>query len=309
MESIYFLLTSILTRTFSAGTPLLLGTLGEIYSERAGVLNLGIEGILAIGAVSAFSVATITGNPWLGVLAAIVAGLFCSLLHAFVTISLKANQIVSGLALTMLGLGISGLWGKAYIGTPLKHKFTAFKIPVLAEIPLLGKVLFYQDPIFYLSILIGITLWFILYHSRWGIVIRSVGENPIAAESLGVNIYKTRYLCVLLGGGLAGLAGSYLSLVYIPSWIEGMTGGRGWIVIALTVFSMWNPARAFLGAYLFGGIYVLQYFLQSTGISPNLLLMLPYLSTLLVLLWSSRSSRTRKICAPASLGIPFDKQK
>ncbi|MCX7766668.1 MAG: ABC transporter permease, partial [Candidatus Sumerlaeia bacterium] len=164
-------------------------------------------------------------------------------------------------------------------------------------------------PIFYLSILIGITLWFILYHTRWGIVIRSVGENPLAAESLGIDIYKTRYICVLLGGALSGLAGSYLSLVYIPSWIEGMTGGRGWIVIALTVFSLWNPARAFLGAYLFGGIYVLQYFLQSSGISPNLLLMLPYLSTLIVLLWSSRSSIKRRICAPASLGIPYDIQK
>jgi simple sugar transport system permease protein len=309
MDEKYFLVQQVLIRALSAGTPLLLGTLGEIYSERSGILNLGIEGMMAVGAVAAFATANTTGNPWMGVLAAAAAGGLLALLHAFSTVTLKANQIVSGLALTMLGLGISGLWGKQYVGVPLCNKIFPVPVPLLSQIPIVGNAVFNQDYIFYGSVILGILLWFILYKTKAGIVIRSTGENPEASDSLGISVWAVRYACVVTGGLLAGLAGSYLSLVYIPSWVEGMTGGRGWIVIALTVFSLWNPGRAFLGAYLFGGIYVLQYILQSYGIPPNLLLMLPYASTILVLLVAVRSSNKKRVAPPASLCLPFDKNK
>ncbi len=304
-----FLIISVLKRTLVAGTPLLLGTLGEIYAERSGVLNLGVEGLMAIGAVSGFGVALVTGNPWLGLLAAAVFGAILSLVHAFVSVTLKSNQIISGLALTMLGLGISGLWGKAYIGIPLTTKFESVKIPILSKIPYVGEILFHQDPIFYISVIAGIVMWFILFKTEVGINIRSVGENPLAADAMGVNVYKTRYVCVIIGGVLAGVAGAHLSLAYIPSWIEGMTGGRGWIVIALTIFALWNPLRAMLGAYLFGGIYVLQYLLQPIGIPPNILLMFPYLATLFVLLVSAQETFRKRMGAPRSLGVPYDKEE
>ena len=307
MDEKTFLVQQILVRTFAAGTPLLLGTLGEIYSERSGILNLGIEGMMAAGAVAAFATASITGSPWCGVVAGIVVGGLLALLHAFATVTLKANQIVSGLALTMLGLGISGLWGKRYVGVPLINKILPVRLPVLSNIPILGNAVFNQDLLFYGSVVLGVIMWFILYKTKSGIIIRSVGENPEAADSLGISVWKVRYACVITGGIFAGMAGSYLSLVYIPSWVEGMTGGRGWIVIALTVFSLWNPKRAFLGAYVFGGIYVLQYILQSYGVSPNLLLMLPYIATLAALLAAVKFSKKKRISPPLSLGVPFDR--
>lgn len=300
------IITSILTRTVIAGTPLLLGTLGEVICERAGILNLGVEGMMSIGAVSGFIVTFTTGNPWLGMMAAILMGAFISLLHAFVTVSLRANQVVSGLALTMLGLGLSGLWGKPYIGRPLTIKMQAIAIPGLSDIPVLGDVLFYQDAYFYLSVALGILVWFVMKHTKIGITVRSVGENPKAAETMGVNVSLVKYLCVMAGGAFAGMAGAHLSTAYSKSWIEGMTSGRGWIVIALTIFALWEPSKAFLGAYVFGGIFVLQYVLQPLGISPNLLAMLPYATTLGVLLFYGMSKGgKRKMSAPATLGEPY----
>ena len=300
------ILTSILTRTVVAGTPLLLGTMGEVICERAGILNLGIEGMMSLGAVTGFIVTFTTGNPWLGMIAAILAGALISLIHAFVTVSLRANQVVSGLALTMLGLGLSGLWGKPYIGRPLTIKMKAIAVPFLSDIPVLGKVLFYQDAYFYLSVLLGILVWFIMKHTKTGITIRSVGENPRAAETMGINVSLVKYLCVMAGGGFAGMAGAHLSTAYSKSWIEGMTSGRGWIVIALTIFALWEPSKAFVGAYVFGGIFVIQYVLQPLGISPNLLAMLPYLTTLGVLLFYGMSKGgKRKMSAPATLGEPY----
>lgn len=304
MESI---LLSVLTRTLIAGTPLLLGTLGEIVTERSGILNLGVEGMMAIGAMSAFTVTLITGNPWLGLLAAVVAGALAAGIHAFVSITLKANQVVSGLALTMLGLGFSGLFGRPFIGKPLPQKLTALPIPGLADIPVVGKILFQQDPLFYIAVILGIVLWILLNRTRWGIDIRSSGENPIAAEVQGISVVRIRYLCVLLGGALAGMAGAHLSLVYTKSWSEGLTGGRGWIVIALTIFALWNPLRAFLGAFLFGCIFVLQYLLQPIGVPPNLLAMMPYLATLAVLLAGGLRKDRRRLLAPAKLGEPYSK--
>lgn len=300
------IITSILIRTIIAGTPLLLGTLGEVVTERAGILNLGIEGMMSVGAVTGFIVTFTTGNPWLGMITAIIAGALISLIHAFVTISLRANQVVSGLALTMLGLGLSGLWGKPYIGRPLQAKMAPIAIPGLSKIPVVGEVFFYHDAYVYLSVILGLIVWFLLKYTKIGITVRSVGENPKAAETLGINVTLVKYACVMVGGAFAGMAGAHLSTAYSKSWIEGMTSGRGWIVIALTIFALWEPSKAFLGAYVFGGIFVIQYVLQPLGISPNLLAMLPYLTTLGVLLSYGMSSKgKRKMSAPATLGEPY----
>ena len=302
MDSIVF---SIVNRTLIAGTPLLLGTLGEIVAERSGVLNLGVEGMMAAGAVSAFAVTLATGSPWLGLLAAALVGMAVSAIHAFVAVSLRGSQVVSGLALTMLGLGAAGLFGKPFIGRPLPQKMLPVRIPLLSDLPIVGRLLFHQDPVFYVAVGLGIALWFLLSRTRWGISIRSVGENPAAAAVQGINVARVRYLGVMVGGALAGMAGAHLSLVYTKSWSEGLTGGRGWIVIALTIFALWNPPRAFLGAFLFGCIFVLQYLLQPLGIPPNLLGMMPYLATLAVLLLGSLRREGRRSREPASLGEPF----
>ncbi len=290
-----------LTAAIPAGTPLLFGALGEVYAERSGVLNLGVEGMMIMGAVTGFGVALATGNVWLGVLAAGLAGGLLSLIHAFATIHLRVNQVVSGLALTMLGLGMSGMIGKRYIGQPLPVRLEPLRFPVLSDLPVLGPLLFRHDPLVYWAVILVPVLWFVLYRTRWGLTLRSVGENPAAADALGVNVAQVRYLAVFFGGVLAGIGGAYLSVAYAPAWIEGMTAGAGWIVIALTIFAMWDPPRALLGAYLFGGVRVLQFRLQPLGISPNLLNMLPFLLTILVLLLSSGQAFRRRIGAPAAL--------
>ncbi len=298
------IIISVAQRTLIAGTPLLLGTIGEIICERSGILNLGVEGVMSIGAVTAFIVTFYTNSPWLGLCAAMFAGMVISMVHAFASITLQSNQVVSGLALTMLGLGISGLVGKPYVGKPLEIKMQTFPIPGLVDIPFAGPVFFDQSPFFYMAILLAVATWFTLEHTRIGIKIRSTGENPKATEAQGVNVSLIRYACVLAGGAFSGLAGAHLSVSYSKSWIEGMTAGRGWIVIALTIFSLWNPTRAMIGAFLFGGIFVLQYLLQPMGISPNFLAMLPYLTTLVVLLLIGLGDR-RKLNAPAMLGEPY----
>ena len=297
----------ILGRFLVAGTPLLLGTLGEAYAERSGNLNLGVEGMMSIGAVTGFAIANGTGNPWLGFLFAGFAGGMVSLIHAFVTISLRANQVVSGLALTMFGVGLSGLLGKSYVGISLKARFEEAAFPLLKDIPLLGDVLFNRSPIFYLSVLLAIVLWYVLFRTKWGIAIRACGENPKAADAAGINVYAVQYWCVLIGGVMAGFAGAYLSLYYIPTWIEGMVAGRGWIVIALVILSQWNPLKAIASCYLFGSIYVLQYALQGTFLNPTLLLMLPYLTAIVVLIIDSNTSIKQKLGAPSHLGEPFIK--
>jgi len=298
------IIISVVQRTLVAGTPLLLGTVGEIISERSGILNLGVEGVMAVGAVTAFIVTHHTGNPWLGLCAAIVAGMLFSMVHAFASVSLQSNQVVSGLALTMLGLGLAGLLGKPYVGKPLAIKINAMPIPFLSDIPIVGPVLFNQSPFFYLAILLAIGVWFMLEHTLLGIRIRSAGENPKATETQGVNVSLIRYLSVIAAGGFSAMAGAHLSISYSKSWIEGMTAGRGWIVIALTIFALWNPLRAVVGAFLFGGIFVLQYMLQPLGISPNFLAMLPYLATLLVLLVGGLRD-SRRLNAPAMLAEPY----
>ena len=301
MDDVY---VSVAQRTLIAGTPLLLGTVGEVICERSGILNLGVEGMMAIGAVSAFIVTYVSHNPWLGLLVGVIAGVLISLIHAFASISLQGNQVVSGLALTMLGLGISGLVGKPYVGRPLTVKMNALAVPVLSDIPVVGKIFFNQSPFFYMAVILSVAAWFVLEYTRLGIRIRSTGENPKATETQGINVDRIRYLCVLIGGGFAGMAGANLSISYSKSWFEGMTAGRGWIVIALTIFALWNPMRAIIGAFLFGGIFVLQYLLQPLGISPNFLAMLPYMATLIVLVFISLRGK-RIVNAPEMLGEPY----
>jgi len=298
------IIISVAQRTLVAGTPLLLGTIGEVICERSGILNLGVEGVMSIGAVTAFVITFHTNNPWLGLSAAILAGMLISVIHAFASISLQANQVVSGLALTMLGLGISGLVGKPYVGKPLEMKMNSWAIPGLSDIPYLGPVVFDQSPFFYMAVALAVTAWFILKYTTVGIKIRSTGENPKATETLGVSVSMIRYWCVIIGGGFSGMAGANISISYSRSWIEGMTAGRGWIVIALTIFALWSPMRAIVGAFLFGGIFVLQYLLQPLGISPSFLAMLPYIATLGVLLIIGLKD-SKRLSAPAMLGEPY----
>ena len=301
MDEVIF---SVAHRTLVAGTPLLLGTVGEIICERSGILNLGVEGVMAVGAVAAFIVTHHTGNPWLGLCVAILAGMLISIIHAFASVTLQSNQVVSGLALTMLGLGISGVLGKPYVGKPLAIKINAVPIPFLADIPVVGPLFFNQSPFLYLAVLLAVGAWFVLEHTLLGIRIRSTGENPKATETQGVNVSRIRYFAVIIGGGFYAMAGAHLSISYSKSWIEGMTAGRGWIVIALTIFALWNPMRAIVGAFLFGGIFVLQYLLQPLGISPNFLAMLPYMATLMVLLVGGLRD-SRRLNAPAMLAEPY----
>lgn len=298
------IIISTLQRTMVAGTPLLLATTGEVICERSGILNLGVEGVMAMGAVVAFIVTMTTGQPWLGVLAATATGMTISIIHAFASVTLQANQVVSGLALTMLGLGLSGMLGKPYVGKPLSIKMEDWVIPYLSDIPWVGKIFFSQTPFFYLAIILALAAWFFLEKTLLGIQVRSTGENPKATETQGINVSRIRYLSVLIGGGFSGLAGAHLSISYSKSWIEGMTAGRGWIAIALTIFALWNPARAIWAAFLFGGIFVMQYLLQPLGISPNFLSMLPYLATLVILLLISLID-SKKLNAPAMLAEPY----
>ncbi|MBF0112285.1 MAG: ABC transporter permease, partial [Desulfamplus sp.] len=295
---------SVLHRTMVAGTPLLLGTVGEVICERSGILNLGVEGMMAIGAVVAFIVTYTTGNPWIALMAAIGAGMLISLIHAFASVTLHANQVVSGLALTMVGLGLSGMLGKPYVGKPLAVKMEDIAIPWLSDIPFIGPLFFKQSPFFYMAIILALIAWFFLERTLAGIKVRSTGENPRATETQGVNVTLIRYGCVVTGGAFAAMAGAHLSTSYSKSWIEGMTAGRGWIVIALTIFALWNPGKAIFGSFLFGGVFVLQYLLQPFGISPNFLAMLPYIATLLILLVMSLKDK-RELDAPAQLGEPY----
>ncbi|MCJ7808204.1 MAG: ABC transporter permease [Dehalococcoidia bacterium] len=293
------------SRSLAYGTPLLLGTLGEIYAERSGVLNLGVEGMMIMGAYSAFTTAYITGNPWLGILVAAVVGGAFSLIHAFASVTLKANQVVSGLSLTMLGLGLSGMFGRGWEGKPLPVSIPKITVSGLSKIPFLGPILFEgQNLIVYLAIILVPLLWYILYRTRIGITIRSVGESPATADSLGINVDRVRYVCVFIGGVLAGVAGGYLSVAYRPAWTEGMTAGIGWIVIALTIFAFWNPAYGMLGAYLFAALYHLSYRLQP-WVSPEFLKAMPYAFAILVLIFVSRGTLQKRMGAPAALSLPY----
>ena len=305
------LLTAILATGIIAGTPILFAALGEIISEQAGVLNLGVEGMMLVGAVTGFMVTMTTGNQWLGLLTAMIAGGLMALIHGFLTITLRANQVVSGLALTIFGTGLSGYLGQTLIGKPLAVTFKPVLIPGLSQIPWLGPTFFQHDFLVYLGYIGVAVCWFILFRTKTGLKIRAVGENPSAADAAGVNVFAIRYSCVVLGGILAGMGGAYLSLAYAPSWLENMTAGRGWIAVALVIFATWNPTKALLGSWLFGVVDVLGFHLQNMGISVSsfFLKMLPYVITIIVLIIVSRETKKRHVASPGALGIPYNREE
>jgi simple sugar transport system permease protein len=302
------LIESILFATIVAGTPLIIVALGQLIAERSGVLNLGAEGMMAMGAIAGFAVTFHTGNPWLGVLAGMVAGALMSLLFAIVVLTLMGNQVASGLALSIFGVGLSAFVGKPYESEILETVGT-LPIPLLAELPIIGGPIFNQQPLVYLSwaILAGVA-WF-LYKSRPGLLLRAVGESPSSAHSIGYPVIRIRYMATLFGGAMAGIGGSFLSVFYTPLWVEGMVAGRGWIAIALVVFATWRPFRVMVGAYLFGGVMVAQLFVQGSGMEINIpsqfLSSLPYLATIIVLVIISRDQNTVRLNAPVSLGQPY----
>lgn len=297
---------SLLNAALRVSTPLLFATLGEIYTEKSGVINLGLEGIMAMGALTAFSITLLTGNIIFGVIAATIIGGIMGFIHAFMSIALRANQIVSGLAITMLGLGISELIGRIhYTGVPLPQRLPIIPIPYLSNILIFGPLLFNHDPLTYLSLILAFAMWFILFKTKAGIIIRAVGENPFAADTIGINVYIVRYLCTVIGGMLTGLGGAYLSVVYRPAFQPGMTAGLGWIAVALTIFALWSPLRAIFGAALFGGLRALEFRLQPLGIPPNIVATLPYLFTIIVLTIGTRGIVRRIVEAPSSLGVPY----
>ncbi|MGQ9597140.1 MAG: ABC transporter permease [Thermoproteota archaeon] len=297
----------ILAEAIKAGTPLMFATLGEVYCERSGVLNLGLDGVMTVGALAGFVATLVTGSIWIGLFSAMVSGGLFSLIHAFTSISLGANQTISGLALAMLGTGISSLLGAKYVGLPLPDRLLVLQIPVLSEIPLIGG-LFCHDPIVYTGIVLSMFMWFVLFKTRLGIVIRTVGEKPEAADTAGINVYLVRYLCAFLGGMLGGLGGAYVTLSYTPGWREGVMMGRGWIALALTIFSLWNPIGSMVGAFLFGGVEVLQFHLQEYGVPASLLGTLPYAATIIVLMMSSIGFMKKRLGAPAALGSPYRRE-
>jgi simple sugar transport system permease protein len=299
-------MATLLAGALRAGTPLVLASIGEVFAERAGILNLGLEGILLSGALSAFAVAGLTGSLWAGAAAGLLAGLILGAIHALLTVNLRANQVVAGLSLTIFGTGLSGLLGKNMVGIP-GSLFQEIPVPVLEKIPFAGSIFFRQNALVYLSFLLIILSYVYLFHTTGGLLLRSCGENPQAAESSGVNVGRVRWLAVIFGGAMAGLGGAYLSLAYNNQWIEGMSAGRGWIALALVIFGGWNPVRAALGAYLFGGLDSLQFKIQAAGthIPAPLLLMMPYVFTLLVLVISSGERARRRMSAPEALGLPY----
>ncbi|MBB2497248.1 ABC transporter permease [Aquipseudomonas ullengensis] len=300
------LLGNILFAMVRCGTPLLLVALGELICEKSGVLNLGQEGMMLFGAVVGFIVAFATGSLWLGVLLACLAGMLLASLFALVALGCQANQVATGLALTIFGIGLSAFIGSAWVGKPLSG-FEPVAIPLLSDIPLIGHMLFKQDVLVYLSFALFALIAWVLLKSRIGLILQAVGENPDAASAMGLPVLRVRTLAVLFGGAMAGMAGAYLSLAYTPMWAENMSAGRGWIALALVVFASWRVFRVLLGAYLFGLASILHLVAQGIGISvpSNLLAMLPYVATILVLVILSRDAIKTRLFAPVSLGQPW----
>jgi simple sugar transport system permease protein len=300
------LLEAIILSVIAASTPLLLAAAGELVVERAGVLNLGVEGMMIMGAACGFAGAYLTGSTFIGALCGIAAGAALSIVFALLTLGLAVNQVATGLALTILGTGLSGLIGAGFVGqriVPAPHLY----IPVLTDLPFVGHILFGQDAFVYFSILLVAGIWWFLYRTRAGLVLRATGDNHTSAHALGYPVLKIRLLAVLFGGGCAGLGGAYLPLAYTPFFIPGMTAGRGWIALALVVFSSWRPIRLVGGAYLFGAVTILQLHAQGLGlgIPSQLMSSLPYIATVVVLVLISRTRGTAGSTAPASLGTVF----
>ena len=303
-------IVSVLAAAVAAGTAILFACLGELITERAGVLNLGIEGIMLIGALSGAGACIWSGSAWVGAAVALAAGAAMAAIHALLCVGLRANQVVSGLALTIFGAGLSAFLGRDIVGVPPPSTFPRVDVPLLAEIPVLGRIVFQQSALVYISLALVVILWWYIYRTRAGLRLRAIGERPEAADAMGVDVARLRALYVIVGGALAGLGGAAISLGTNPGWTEGMTAGRGWIAVALVIFATWNPARAAVGAYLFGGVEAGQFRLQTAGVdlSPFFLNMLPYLFTILVLVLSTREATRRVLAAPAALGRAYTRE-
>lgn len=296
-------LGSLLIGSIHSGTPLLYATLGELVEERAGIVNLGLEGVMLMGAVSGFIATVHTGNAAMGILAAAVAGGLFNAFFGFLVITRRANQLASGLAMMFCGVGLSALFGTAYIGSRIKG-LNEIHLPFLSDLPLVGSVFFHYDILVYLSVPIALLIWWVLFSTRWGLNLRAVGENPVAAFAAGKDPHWIQYEALLIAGILGGIAGAHLSIGLAKTWAEWMTAGRGFIAVALVIFSKWHPTRAIFGALLFGGAIALQLQMQARGVqvSPFLLDMLPYLLSLGVLaVWGG----SRRQAAPGSLGRVF----
>ena len=302
MDSTALLIAS----TLSAGTVLAIAALGLLINEKAGIVNLGAEGMMLCAAIAGFATVVHTGNSWLGFAAGMAAGAFLAAVFGVLVIWLNTNQYATGLALSLFGAGFSAFAGIKYVQEKLPEQ-SQYPIPFLADIPLVGPALFRQHPMVYIAMALTAGLIWFLYRTRAGLVLRSVGESPESAHALGYPVRRIRLAAVVAGGALCGLAGAYVSVVYTPLWVEGMIAGKGWIALALTTFATWRPARVLLGAYLFGGVNMLQFHLQSMGLDvpTQFLSMLPYLATIVVLALISRNPAWIRINMPASLGKPF----
>ena len=299
-------LEAVILTIITASTPLLLAAIGELVTERSGVLNLGVEGMMIMGAVCGFVAAYTSGSAILGVCGGLVAGVAMSLLFAFLTQTLMTSQVATGLSLTLLGLGLSGMIGENFTGLP-GVKLEALNIPVLSEIPFIGPVVFGHDILVYGSLISTAGVAYVLFRTRIGLIVSAVGGNHHSAHALGYNVIRVRYGCIAFGGACSGLAGAYLSLVYTPQWIENMSSGRGWIALALVVFSTWLPKRVLVGAYLFGTVWIMGLYVQALGVDipSQLLSSLPYLVTIIVLIIISGNKTLTKVNTPACIGQPF----
>jgi ABC-type uncharacterized transport system permease subunit len=299
-------LVPLLVATLVGGTPLVYAALGELVTERSGVLNLGVEGIMACGAIVAFVTAHASGNVWAGVAVGAAAGMAMATAFGLLAISLQANQVAVGLALAIFGAGLSSFLGKSYVGVAIVTEPSALAAAA-ARLPLVGGVLGKTHPLVWLSWLVFAGVWAFLYRSKAGLVLRAVGESPSSAYAIGYRVVRIRYAATLFGGAMAGIAGAYVSIIYTSLWTEGLIAGRGWIAVALVVFATWRPGRCLLGAYLFGGVTMAQLFAQVAGIPvpAELMSALPYLATILVLVLISRNAALIRLNVPASLGKPF----
>jgi simple sugar transport system permease protein len=297
---------AIASSAVGAATPLVYAALGELVTERAGVLNLGVEGMMLVGAMSGFAVGVSSGSLWLAFLAAAAAGMLIALLFALLTLSLQTNQVATGMALTLFGVGLSAFAGRSFVGLPIA-RVPPVHIPLLSELPVLGPLCFHYDPLVYLSLALCALIAWVLKRTRAGLRLRAVGEAPAIAHSLGEPVTRIRYLAVLFGGAMSGIAGAYLSTALTPMWVEGMSAGRGWIALALVVFGTWKPWRVLGGAYLFGTVTVLQLYAQGLGVHvpSEFLSMLPYAATILVLVVICRDPKLILLNQPASLGRSF----
>ncbi len=317
-----------ITGAVAAGTIYLLAATGEVLTERSGILNLGLEGIMMMGASASF-IFTLCFNHLAGIVASMIIGALMALLLAFFSVTLRLNQVVTGLALTMFGTGLSGFICAPEVRSSIVRtinpavpeevallnqapRLLEVPIPILKDLPIVGRAFFTHNLIVYASIIFAVSMWVLLFKTKWGLSIRSVGENPAMADALGVNVYRIRYLSTMIGGALGGLAGAYIFLGYQPFWVEQITRGRGFIALALVILAAWSPLRAILVAYLFGGVEAFQYRVPLLGLgaqTPQFVLMLPYAVTILTLIFLSFSKVKRRISAPAALGTPYTREE